>query len=198
MKKMIKSAIMVLTILMLCAPAMADAPQWEIDHAHSSVYFSITHIFATVRGTFDDFSGRLRFSPDDPASSRCDFEITVNSINTDNPKRDAHLNSEEFFDSEKFPKMTFTSTAVRHVKDNQYLVDGRMTIKDVSKDISVPFTLLGIKPNPFDKSALVAGFEARLPIDRLAYHVGSGKFFNMGVLGKRVDVLITIEASQKK
>ena len=64
--------------------------------------------------------------------------------------------------------------------------------------VSVPFTLLGTKDNPFDDKSEVAGFEARLTIDRLAYHVGSGKYYDMGVVGKEVDVLITLEVTRRK
>ena len=138
------------------------------------------------------------FSPDDLADSRFDFEVDVKSINTGNSKRDGHLNSADFFDSKKFPTMRFKSTAVNHVKDNQYLVEGTMTVKDVSEAISVPFTLLGVKAHPFDDKSEVAGFEAYLTIDRLAYHVGGGKYADMGVVGKEVDVLITLEVLRKK
>ena len=94
--------------------------------------------------------------------------------------------------------MTFKSSAVRQVKDNQYVVEGQMTVKDVSKAVSVPFTLLGVSPHPFDKNSEVAGFEARMTIDRLAYHVGGGKFYDMGVVGKDVEVLISLEVTRKK
>ena len=94
--------------------------------------------------------------------------------------------------------MSFKSTAVKHVKDNQYLVEGKMTVKDVSETVSVPFKLLGVTVNPFDDKSEVAGFEARMTIDRLAYQVGGGKFADMGVVGKEVDVLITLEVTRKK
>jgi polyisoprenoid-binding protein YceI len=94
--------------------------------------------------------------------------------------------------------MTFTSTAVEHVKDDQYLVKGKMTIKDVSKDMSVPFRFLGSKTLPFDKDKMVAGFEARMAVDRLAWNVGGGKYYEMGVIGKDVDVLITLEVIRAK
>ena len=138
------------------------------------------------------------FSPDDLAGSRFDFEVDVKRINTANSKRDGHLQTADFFDSKKYPKMTFTSTAVEHVKDDQYLVKGKMTIKGVSKDISVPFRFLGSKTLPFDKNKMVAGFEAQMAVDRLAWNVGGGKYYDMGVIGKDVDVLITLEVIRDK
>lgn len=187
-----------LFILIFSTPALAAAPQWELDPAHSGIYFSVNHIYSTTRGYFEDFKGTVMFSPDDLAGSRFDFEVAVKSINTGNSKRDSHLNSADFFDSKQFPTMTFRSTAVKHLKDNQYLVEGKMTVKDVSETVSVPFALLGVKAHPFDDKKEVAGFEARMTIDRLAYHVGGGKFYNMGVVGKDVDVLITLEVTRKK
>jgi polyisoprenoid-binding protein YceI len=97
-------------------------------------YFSIDHIYSTVRGHFDKFEGTVMFSPDDLANSRFDFEVEIDSVNTNNSKRDRHLNSADFFDSKKFPTMTFKSRAIKHVKDNQYTVEGTLTIKDVSKE----------------------------------------------------------------
>ena len=125
-------------------------------------------------------------------------KVMVKSINTGNGKRDGHLKSGDFFDAKKYPKMTFTTTSVKHVKDDMYEVEGKMTVKDVAKTVSVPFTLLGVTDHPFDKGSQVAGFEARMTIDRLAYNVGGGKFYDMGVVGKDVEVFITLEVMRKK
>ena len=92
--------------------------------------------------------------------------------------------------------MRFESAAITHVNGSEYVVDGTMTIKDVSRKIKLPFTFLGAKANPFNPKQEVAGFEARMTIDRLAYNVGSGKFLKMGTVGKNVDILITIEATK--
>lgn len=198
MKAFIRTTVATIFVLVFAAQAQAAAPEWEVDPAHSGVYFSVNHIYSTTRGYFEDFSAKVNFSPDDLAGSRFDFEVKVKSINTGNSKRDGHLNSGDFFDSKKYPKMTFTSTAVKHVKGNQYIVEGKMTVKDVSQSVSVPFTLLGVTTHPFDTKSEVAGFEARMTIDRLSYHVGTGKFYEMGVVGKDVDVLITMEVTRKK
>lgn len=198
MKKIIKHAILIFSAILIVSHAHAAAPEWNIDFDHSGLYFTINHIYSVVRGHFDEFEGTVMFSPDDLANSRFDFEAVVESVNTNNSKRDRHLNSADFFDSKKFPTMTFKSRAVKHVKDNQYAVEGTLTIKDVSKELSVPFTFFGIKDFPFDKKSEVAGFEARMTIDRLAYNVGSGKYVDMGVVGREVEVLISMEVLRKK
>lgn len=198
MKTLVTRSALILFSLLIAIQAQAAAPQWEVDPAHSGIYFSVQHIYSTTRGYFEDFKGTVMFSPDDLAGSRFDFEVSVKSINTANSKRDGHLNSEDFFDSKKYPTMTFASTAVKHVKDNQYVVEGKMTVKDVSQNVSLPFTLLGVTTHPFDNKKEVAGFEATMTIDRLAYHVGGGKFYDMGVVGKDVEVLITLEVTRNK
>ena len=193
-----KRSVLFLIIMLFSAHAYAAAPQWEIDPAHSSIYFTVKHIYSSVRGSFPEFNGTVMFSPDDLDGSRFDFEVDVKSIFTGNSKRDGHLNSADFFDSGKYPKMTFSSTAVKHVSDNRYVVEGKMTVKDVTQTVSIPFTLLGVTTHPFDKKSEVAGFEAPIVIDRLAYRVGDGKYYDLGVVGKDVDVLITLEVIRKK
>ena len=71
-------------------------------------------------------------------------------------------------------------------------------IKDVTKEITVPFTFLGVKENPMDPKQMVAGYEGKLTLDRLAYNVGSGKYFEMGVVGRDVDVILTFEVLRDK
>ncbi len=176
----------------------AMAIQWKVDADHSGIYFGINHIYSTVKGYFNEFESTIDFDPEHLADSRFDFTVNVKSINTNNGKRDSHLLSEDFFDAEKYPEMTFKSSAISRTAGNQYIVEGTLTIKDVSQTIRLPFTFFGVKENPFNKKQLVAGFETRLEIDRLAYHVGSGKFHQMGVVGKDVKVLITVEAIRDK
>ncbi|MBR9984562.1 MAG: YceI family protein, partial [Desulfosarcina sp.] len=86
-----------LFVLLFSSQAIAAAPQWELDPAHSGIYFSVNHIYSATRGYFEDFKGTVMFSPDDLAGSRFDFAVDVKSINTGNSKRDGHLNSADFF-----------------------------------------------------------------------------------------------------
>ena len=111
-----------LFVFLFAAQAQAAAPKWELDPAHSGIFFGIKHIYSETRGYFEEFEGDVYFSPDDLAGSRFDFTVEVKSINTSNSKRDGHLNSGDFFDSKKYPYMTFKSSAVRHVQDNRYVV----------------------------------------------------------------------------
>ncbi len=185
-------------VMLVAFSAQAAAPSWSVDKAHSNIYFGIQHIYSTVKGDFNDFSGDIRFDPDNLGDSRFDFTVQVKSIDTNITKRDNHLLSGDFFDAGKYPEMTFKSAEVRHLGGDEYSVEGTLTVKDVGRTITVPFTYFGTTPNPFNPKQLVAGFEARMTIDRLQYRVGSGKFYEMGVVGKEVDILITIEALRDK
>ncbi len=91
------------------------AASWDIDKAHSGIYFRINHIFSQVQGDFGDFSGSFTFDPQDLAASRISFEIKVDSIDTNIAKRDKHLLSPDFFNARKYPQMKFTSSAITKI-----------------------------------------------------------------------------------
>ena len=193
MKKTVCIFVMVFSILLIVSFALAEAEKWEIDKAHSNIYFDVRHTYATVRGQFDDFSGTLQFDPDNMALSSVKFEVKTTSINTGIPNRDNHLRSEEFFAVNQYPFMTFQSTGVKRKEGNQYTLVGNLTIKGKTNEVAVLFTYFGTRENPLKKGKMVAGFETRFSIDRLEYRVGPGKYFEMGVIGRNVDILITLE-----
>lgn len=196
MRRTVKAISFLMVIGLLAPTVHAEAPAWNLDRAHSGVYFGIQHIYSTVRGSFDAFTADIRFNPKDLGGSRFDFTVSVKSVDTKNPKRDRHLMSGDFFNEKKYPKMTFRSAAIQHVQGDRYTVSGTMTIKDVRQDVTVPFIYFGSKPNPFKPKQQVAGFEAEFTIDRLSYGVGSGKFLKMGVVGKDVTILVAVEATR--
>ncbi|MFZ7110694.1 MAG: YceI family protein [Desulfatiglandales bacterium] len=186
-------------LLTACLGDAHGAPsEWRIDRVHSSIYFDVKHTFATVRGQFDDFSVSLIIDEENKAASRCDIEVDVKSVNTNNRQRDNHLRSADFFSVKEYPVMAFTTTGIRDLEKDRFEIEGRLTIKDVTKEVIVPFTFLGVKENPLDPKQVVAGFEARFSVDRLEYNVGTGKFYKMGVIGKDVDIIITLEAFKQK
>ena len=198
MKKLIYLTIAVTFLFNIGNNLYASAPEWKVDPAHSGIYFRISHIYSTVNGFFPEFKGDIKFDPSDLNDSRFAFSVKVKSVNTNNGKRDGHLLSDEFFDVKKYPEMAFESKAIKHMGGSNYVVEGVMTIKDVRQSINLPFTYFGSKQHPFNPKMEVAGFEARMNIDRLAYNVGNGKFFKMGVVGKEVDVLISLEVTREK
>ncbi len=197
MKKIIYIILALSLVIGVGSMAYADAPKWEIDPAHAGIYFSIDHIFSKVKGHFKDFDAEIYFDPNNLDQSRASFTVKVDSIDTNNTKRDGHLRSDDFFGAKKYPEMRFESSAVSHLGGNLYMVDGTMTVKDVSRKVKLPFTFLGAQPNPFNAKQEVAGFEMSMNIDRFDYNVGNGNFLDLGVVGKYVEVLISLEVTRK-
>jgi polyisoprenoid-binding protein YceI len=188
------------TLLLLCTmvPLQAAAQQWQLDTVHTNFFFDVKHTYATVRGQFMDFKGDVYFDPDNPEKSRFDFVIKVNSVDTKVGKRDTHLRSPDFFDAAEYPEITFKSSRVVPGGDNKYIVEGILTIKDVSRDLALEFVYHGQKENPLKQGEIVAGLDTTLTIDRLEYHVGDGKFYKMGIVGKDIDILLTLELLREK
>lgn len=177
-------------------PAMAQ--QWKLDQVHTGFLFEIDHIYATIRGQFTDFTGDVVFDPAAPEKSKFNFVVKTESINTNIGKRDIHLQSDDFFAARTFPTMTYTSTKVTKTGENRYTVDGKITIKDVTKEMPLEFIYHGQKENPMKQGEVVTGLDSHFTLDRLAFHVGDGKFYKMGIVGKDVKVLITLEMVRDK
>ncbi len=186
-------ALTLAVLLLFGQNASAAARAWELDTDHSNVYFSIEHIYAKVQGRFAAIAATVHFDPANLNESRFDFEIKVDSIDTGIKQRDDHLRSADFFASSDHPLITFTSNAVTAAGEGVYQVAGTLTVKGKSRDLVLPLTLAGVKDHPTTPGKQVAGFNGRLSVDRLALGVGDGKFYKMGLLGKEVEVLVTLE-----
>ena len=189
---------LILSMLLGAPAAQAGAGQWEIDQDHTNIYFDVRHTFVTVRGMFERFSGTVVFDPENLEAARLDFEVNVASINTNITRRDDHLRSDDFFSARSFPRMTFVTSSIKHVQGDEYTLEGDLTIKDVTKRISVPLTYFGKRENPLKPEQMVAGIEVAFSLDRLEYSVGTGQFFEMGIVGREVNVLVALEILKDK
>lgn len=169
------------------------APAWTFDPPHCSVMFFVKHILAKVPGRFNSYSGTVRFDPANLDGSLIDVSVAIDSVDTGIAKRDDHLKSPDFFDAAKYPGMWFVSQRITSKGGDEYLAEGDLTIKDVTKRIQLPFTYLGTRPSPMEQGKQVAGFEAHFLINMLEYHVGDGKFQKMGVLGDTAEIVINLE-----
>ena len=198
MQRILKTLIAIMSIVFCANFASAELEKWEIDKAHSSIYFDVRHTYATVRGLFEDYAGSLQFDADNMEMGKISLEVRTKSVNTGIPNRDNHLRADEFFAVKKFPTMTFESTGVKQQEGNRYTVEGNLTVKDKTRKIVVPFTYFGSRENPLKKGQLVAGFEARFSINRLDYGVGPGKYVEMGTIGNPVNILVTLEVVKPK
>ncbi|XTP33237.1 YceI family protein [Mycobacterium sp. TJFP1] len=165
---------------------------WAIDPVHSSVGFSVRHLMVSkVRGVFDTFSGAITVAEDGTPSVHA--EIAVDSVNTRNEQRDGHLKSADFFDAEKHPVATFSSTAARQDGDG-YVVDGDFTLKGVTRPISLNLDFNGV--NPGMGHGEVAGFEASVVLNRKDFGIDIDMPLETGgaVVGDKVTITLEIEA----
>ena len=141
------------------------AGTWDIDPSHTRIGFSARHAMVTkVRGAFNDVAGYAIFDPEDPAGSEIEIRVQLASVDTRNEQRDEHLRSADFFDVENHPEMLFTATSVDEIEENNYVVVGELTIRDITRQVTVPLQLRGLERDPF--GSLRAGLEGTRRIDR--------------------------------
>lgn len=174
-----------------------EAPKWEIDKAHTSINFSVNHFFSAVPGKFADFEGTIHFDQDNLKGSKVAFTVDINSVNTDNDKRDAHLQSKDFFNAEKYPTMTFESTKFEKKSEDKYMVHGKLTIKDVTKDVVLPMEITGEMEHPMKKGTMILGVAINTTLDRTDYGVGVGDWATTMVVGDEVRINIPMELNRK-
>jgi polyisoprenoid-binding protein YceI len=189
-----------LVVAVLIAPLHSDsAPKWNVVKSHSQIRFSINHFFTPVEGWFEKFDIDLYFDAGNVKESSIDVKIQINSINTGNEKRDADLRSANFFDAEKYPEATFKSKEIVSKSENNFVAKGTLTIKDVVKEIELPFSVLGMKEFSEDEqkkmrgTKRIAGFSASYTINRHDFGIGLGKWLSDLVLGSDVKISITLE-----
>lgn len=143
---------------------------YTADTGHSSLGFVARHAMVTkVRGKFDDFSVEFSLDAENPANSTATVNIEVKSVNTGNEQRDEHLRTNDFFDMPSFPNITFASTAINHTGDDSFDVTGDLTIKGITKEITIPFTFEGLVTDPWGNSRV--GFEGSIDVQRKDWNI---------------------------
>lgn len=177
-------------------PARADV--YKIDPAHSEVSFTIRHMLSSVRGRFTDYSGTINLDPAKMTSSTVELTIKATSIDTAVPDRDKHLRSADFFEVEKYPEITFKSTAIKETGKNSYSVTGTYSMHGVTKTLTLPVTFLGTAKDPWGGDR--AGFEAGTKLNRKDYNINWNKALDNGgvLLGDEVTINISVEAAKAK
>ena len=138
---------------------------YNVDPSHTRIGFVARHAMVTkVRGAFKEFEGSGDFDADDPTASKLQLTIKADSIDTGNADRDAHLRGNDFFDMEQYPEITFTSTAVEKVDAEHYNVTGDLTIKGVTRPITIPFEVSGPVQDPWGNQRI--GLEGKVEVNR--------------------------------
>ena len=136
------------------------------DKAHTNIGFTVTHMMLSkVRGDFKDYSINLNWDKDNPENSSVEVRIRVASIFTDNEKRDNHLKSPEFFDAQSYPEIVFVSKKIEVKGNNKYVAHGDLTMRGITKEIELPFKVLGILNEPTGRVRM--GLEAELEINKV-------------------------------
>ena len=177
---------------LLLALPLAAQDTYKIDAVHSEVSFKIRHMVAKSTGRFTKFEGLINVDGADISKSTVEVRIDAASVNTDNEGRDKHLRSGDFFDVEKFPAITFKSTAVKEVAKGKLEVTGDFTMHGVTKRITFPITNAGTQPG-MQPGSVVAGFvDGALSLNRSEY----GIKFMPGIIGDTVAISLNAEAGK--
>jgi polyisoprenoid-binding protein YceI len=194
MKKTVFAALLALATL-----ATQAQTTWNLDASHSNVKFTVTHmIVSEMDGYFKAFDGKIVSNSPDFTNASIDFKVDVNSINTENEKRDQHLKGDDFFNAEKFPFMTFKSASFTKVSGNKYKLTGDLTIRDVTKRVTFDVTYGGTAKDPWGNTK--AGFKATTTIKRMEYGLKWNTLTEAGgmVVSDEVAVTVNVEFNQAK
>ncbi len=188
-----------IAVLMIFMTGTVGAAQWEIDKAHSSIGFTVKHLVVSkVNGSFGDFSGSIAFEPDQLQNGTVKMTAKIASVDTNDPKRDDHLRSPDFFDAATFPEMTFVSRKVHDIDGNEFKITGDLTIRDVTKEVVFDCVFNGVVNDPWGNTK--AGFSATAKINRQDFGVKWNKSLDAGgvVVGDEVTINIELELGKAK
>ena len=167
---------------------------WTIDPAHSSAEFAVKHLMvSTFKGHFRSLEGTVHLDEANPANSSVAASVDVASVDTQTPDRDAHLRSDDFFNAERYPKMTFRSTRVEQVDGTNWKVTGELKIRDVTKEVILDMEYEGRIVDPWGNERI--GFTAWTDLSRKEFGVRWNAAIETGgvVVGDKVRISLNIE-----
>lgn len=175
----------------------AAKTKWIIDPTHSEVHFKVKHlVISTVTGSFKSFEGSMESEEADFQNASIEFSLDVNSIDTNQEQRDAHLKSADFFDAEQFPKISFKSTSFSKSGDD-YSLEGNLTIKNVSKPVKLEVEYGGTATDFYGNDK--AGFELSGKISRKEFGLTWDGVTEAGaiVVGDDIKLIINVQLSKQ-
>jgi polyisoprenoid-binding protein YceI len=185
-------------LLLFVAVAISTASfaqtKWTVDPMHSFVTFSVKHMgISFVDGSFKKFDGSVTAAKPDLTDAKISFTVDVNSIDTDVEQRNKHLKSDDFFNAETYPNMTFESASFKKLSGNDYELSGKLTIRDVTKDVKFAVVFGGTATAQGNTKA---GFMATTTINRLDYNI---KYDPTGAgVAKDVKITLNLEFAKAK
>jgi polyisoprenoid-binding protein YceI len=184
---------LILTAAIAAVSFASNAQTWKIDLAHTKILFNTKYlVISDVEGEFKKYDGIINASKPDFTDLKADVTVQVASLTTDNEMRDNHLKSDDFFNAEKYPTITFRSKSVKMIDKKNYVLTGDLTIRDVTRTIELPLTYNGTVKDPWGNTK--AGFKASGKINRKDYGL---KYSNAAATGEAVvsdEVEFTINA----
>ncbi|MFD9704641.1 YceI family protein [Lentzea sp. NPDC059081] len=170
---------------------------YVIDVSHSRIGFVARHAMVTkVRGAFNEFDGKIKIDGDKPENTTAEVTLKAASIDTRNAQRDGHLTTNEFLDVETYPEIKFVSTSAKQIDDDNFEITGDLTIKDVTKNITIPFAFEGVAVDPFGNTRV--GFEGSHTINRKDYGVSWNAALEAGGVLVSEKVVLEFEISAIK
>ena len=170
----------------------AFAAEWSVDASHSEVGFTVKHmVISKVNGKFTDYAGEIALDPENVEAAVIKGAVQVNSIDTGNQNRDNHLRGSDFFDAENYPQILFESTKIRKM-ENGFVAVGKLTMRGVTKEIEIPFTLVGPINDPWGGTRIA--LEGSTTINRLDWGLAWDKVMENGGLVVSHDVVIRLSA----
>lgn len=190
---------LILLAVIMIVSVNAQTTKWDFDATHSSVNFSIEHmVISEVSGDFKKFEGSVFSDKEDFTDAKINFVISANSINTDNDMRDTHLKGPDFFDTEKFPLITFKSTSFKKVKDKSYQLTGELTMHGVTKTITLDVIYGGTVVDPYKNTK--AGFKIIGKLNRKDYGLNWSMTIENGglMVGDDVNFTCRVELTKGK
>ena len=171
------------------------ARTFAVDKAHSEATFQVRHLVTKVRGSFAGLSGTIQFDEANPEQSSVTFTIQTASVDTGTPDRDTHLRSEDFFHVEQYPTITFVSAGIKATGGNGYAVTGDLSVRGVTKRITLPVTFLGKAKDPWGNEKI--GFETEVTINRKDYGLVWNAALETGgfLVGDDVKIAVSVQAA---
>lgn len=172
---------------------------WNIDPTHSEIQFKVKHlVISTVTGNFKSFNGSLETEGDSFEGASVKFEADIDSITTNNTDRDTHLKSDDFFNAEEYPKMTFESTSFENTGGDNYKLTGNLTIRDITQEVTLDVTHGGTVGDPYGQTK--AGFEINGTVNRKEFGLKWNAVTEAGnvVVGDEVKLNLNVQVVESE
>lgn len=171
------------------AQSASTKGKWGIDASHSNLNFTVSHlVISRVTGSFEKYEGSIGNEQDDFTEAQVKFSIDTASINTRNEQRDGHLKSDDFFNAEEYPQITFTSSSITETGEDKYAIKGDLRIRDVTREVTFEARIGGVAVDGYGNTKL--GMEVKTTINRFDHKLKWNQMTEAGgmTVGKEVDI----------